>query len=390
VTATVQGVNDNPTGLSIDDTNLLQSAGTDAPVGTLSASDVDNDGTELSYSLVEGAADNEKFGVDDDTLEAQDAATLPDDDYSVRVQVTDANGGTAEETFTITVEDDVEPLIQTVTISDVTDGDGILNQNDEAPSEPEDKDGYQDSDGDPENPPPTVSLAGMSVTEGQQQTLSADASDPEGKSLNYEWSLNGPGRLTGHGEEVVYKAPSSPDGITRGRTADVTVTVTTTGETRGQSEKSATATAQVGLEDINPPPSVSLPDQSVKEGNKVTLTADATNPEDDGISYQWSKDGPGSLSSARSVASIVSSNVSRNPSVSSTSPTRSQDGLLRTFRCVPPAFAKSAAALTPRPLRGSRWRWLSRIGPSYMLSRSAAGGKTTLLQDADEPDTLQQ
>jgi len=206
-----------------------------------------------------------------------------------------------------------------------TDDDGILNQNDEAPNEPEDDDGYQDSDGDPENPSPTVSLAGMSVTEGQQQTLSADASDPEEKSLNYEWSLNGPGQLTGSGEEVVYKAPSSPDGITRGRTADVTVTVTTTGETRGQSEKSATATAQVGLEDINPPPSVSLPDQSVKEGNKVTLTADATNPEDDGISYQWSKDGPGSLSSSGETAtytapSDISESVSTSVSVTVTEP----------------------------------------------------------------------
>ncbi len=139
VTATVQGVNDDPTGLSIDDTNLLQSAGTDAPVGTLSATDVDNDDAALTYTLVTGAGDgdNGEFSIDGDELEATDASTMADGEYDVRVRAEDPDGGTTDAQFDITVDDNVEPTIHDVTITDATDGNGILADGDDLTIEAE-------------------------------------------------------------------------------------------------------------------------------------------------------------------------------------------------------------------------------------------------------------
>ena len=80
VTATVEGVNDDPTNLSVDNTTVRQSAGANATVGTLSAEDGDNDVANLTYTLVAGTGDanNSAFRLDGDDLQARNARTMAD------------------------------------------------------------------------------------------------------------------------------------------------------------------------------------------------------------------------------------------------------------------------------------------------------------------------
>ena len=133
VTATVEGVNDDPTNLSVDNATVRQSAGVNATVGTLSAEDVDNDVANLTYTLVAGTGDanNSAFRIDGDDLQARNASTMADGEYDVRVGVEDPDGGTTEEPFTVRVVDDVAPIVGPVTLTDATDGNGILAAGDD-------------------------------------------------------------------------------------------------------------------------------------------------------------------------------------------------------------------------------------------------------------------
>jgi len=133
VTATVEGVNDDPTNLSVDNATVRQSAGVNATVGTLSAEDVDNDVANLTYTLVAGTGDanNSAFRIDGDDLQARNASTMADGEYDVRVEVDDPDGGTTAEPFTVTVVDDVAPIVGPVTLTDATDGNGILAAGDD-------------------------------------------------------------------------------------------------------------------------------------------------------------------------------------------------------------------------------------------------------------------
>lgn len=131
ILTTVQGVNDAPTDLSLADTIVSQSAGSDAPVGALSATDQDGDALAYSLATSTGDADNDLFAIDGTTLEAATAGAMPAGTYDVRIAVADNNGGTAEQVFSITVEDDVEPDVIGVTIIDATDGNGLLAAGDQ-------------------------------------------------------------------------------------------------------------------------------------------------------------------------------------------------------------------------------------------------------------------
>ena len=105
ITVTVTGVDDPPTALSLDDTTVAESAGTDATVGNFSATDVDTDVANLTVALVAGAgdADNDNFRVDGRRLIVPDADALDPGTYSIRAQATDPAGGATAATFTVTV-----------------------------------------------------------------------------------------------------------------------------------------------------------------------------------------------------------------------------------------------------------------------------------------------
>jgi len=198
-------------------------------------------------------------------------------------------------------EDDPDQNYQMEDITiPVSDGDSIPINEDQCRKEPEDSDGYEDSDGCPENPTPVVSLDDTHVSEGDSTTLTANANNPEGESLSYDWSLDGPGSLSENGDTATYEAPPAPAGIISDTTVDVSVTVT-----EPDDQKSATDTARVSIADANPKPTVSLSDQTADEGGEIQLQATANNPENDGLSYSWSLNGPGQLQGSGESASYT-------------------------------------------------------------------------------------
>jgi VCBS repeat-containing protein len=114
----VKDINERPTDLSMDRTTIAQSAAsTAAAIGTLSSTDPDaND--SFAYALVTGAGDtnNDLFQVNGSVLKAQ--AALAAGTYTIRVRTMDAGNLTLEKQLTITVTDDVGPIIQGVSAAD--------------------------------------------------------------------------------------------------------------------------------------------------------------------------------------------------------------------------------------------------------------------------------
>lgn len=100
-------VNTAPTDISLSNDSVLTTAGLNAVVGTLSATDSDAGDTH-TFALVVGTGDtnNTSFNVSGASLRCGDPSALTPGAYSVRVQATDSATNTYAEAFTIDV---VEP-----------------------------------------------------------------------------------------------------------------------------------------------------------------------------------------------------------------------------------------------------------------------------------------
>jgi mRNA-degrading endonuclease HigB of HigAB toxin-antitoxin module len=104
-TIAATNVNEAPTDIALSKTTIVENAGANAVVGTLSATDPDA-GNTITYSLVAGtgSTDNAAFNISGVELRATsslNAATKSS--YSVRVRATDQGGLSFEKEFTITV-----------------------------------------------------------------------------------------------------------------------------------------------------------------------------------------------------------------------------------------------------------------------------------------------
>ncbi|PTY02109.1 hypothetical protein DB347_24620 [Opitutaceae bacterium EW11] len=108
-TVTITATDDAPTDIALSASSVNQSGGTDAPVGTLSSTDVDS--VSFTYSLVSGtgSTNNASFNISGSSLRANDSSTLAAGAYSVRIRSTDSGSATFEKVFSITVVDDLAP-----------------------------------------------------------------------------------------------------------------------------------------------------------------------------------------------------------------------------------------------------------------------------------------
>lgn len=97
-------VNSAPTDISISGSTVYTTAGVNAPVGTLSATDPDA-GDTATFTLVAGTGDtdNASFNISGASLRANDPSALGASTRSVRIRATDSAANTYEEAFTITV-----------------------------------------------------------------------------------------------------------------------------------------------------------------------------------------------------------------------------------------------------------------------------------------------
>jgi len=109
--------NQPPTDISLSSTSVNQSGGANAVVGTLSSTDPDNGNTH-TYTLVSGTGSdhNSLFNISGNQLRVDNPANMAAGSYSVRIRTEDNHGATFDKPFTVTVVDDIAPVVTTVSV----------------------------------------------------------------------------------------------------------------------------------------------------------------------------------------------------------------------------------------------------------------------------------
>ena len=157
----------------------------------------------------------------------------------------------------------------------------------------------------PKNWPPTVELVAsrLRVQQGEEVVISAAASDRDGDPLSYSWSSTA-GQLMGTGNKYTLKTSSVNPGQVevrasvadgRGETATGKLVITVT--------ERPNSSPSVGQIDIDRP--------RINAGERVQLRANATDPDGDNLSYQWSTSA-GTISGNGPNASVDTSGVNPN------------------------------------------------------------------------------
>ncbi len=111
-------INDIPTNMALSSASINQSEGTNGIVGAISTTDADT-GESFSYGLVSGTDDtnNDLFNISGSNLRADDASALAAGTYKIRLNTNDGDSN-FEKAFTITVVDDVNPTLSTLSPAD--------------------------------------------------------------------------------------------------------------------------------------------------------------------------------------------------------------------------------------------------------------------------------
>lgn len=102
---TITRINAAPTDIALSNTSVAENATVNTVVGTLSATDADA-GETFTFSLVAGAGstDNASFNIAGSSLRTSAVFNVEaKSSYAIRLRVTDSQGGTFEEQFTVTV-----------------------------------------------------------------------------------------------------------------------------------------------------------------------------------------------------------------------------------------------------------------------------------------------
>jgi hypothetical protein len=105
-TISVVNQNDSPTDILLSQASIVENAGPNANVGSLSAIDQDLSDA-FSYSLVagDGASDNSRFSISGNTLSALSSFDFEiKSPYSIRIKVSDLQGATFEKVFVIAIK----------------------------------------------------------------------------------------------------------------------------------------------------------------------------------------------------------------------------------------------------------------------------------------------
>ena len=178
-------------------------------------------------------------------------------------------------------------------------------------------------EGKADNQPPTANAGpDQSVTEGATVTLAGKGSDPEGQALTYAWTAPSGISLSSSAASPTFTAPD--------RTGDYTLTFSLV-VNDGNSDSAADTVAIKVKADDDPPTANAGPDQSVDEGDTVTLAGKGSDPEGQSLTYAWTA--PSGIT--------LSSSTSASPTF--TAPDRDEDYTLTFSLVVNDGNSKSAA-----------------------------------------------
>ena len=165
----------------------------------------------------------------------------------------------------------------------------------------------------PNRPPAADAGADRTVREGDTVTLSGTASDPDGDHMTYGWShasnitLNGAGTLA-----PSFTAPQ----VTANTTVSFTLTVTDPHNLTASDTVTVTIT---NVQPNRPPAADAGADRTVREGDTVTLSGTASDPDGDHMTYGWSHASNITLNGAGTLApSFTAPQVTANTTVSFT------------------------------------------------------------------------
>jgi outer membrane protein OmpA-like peptidoglycan-associated protein len=132
------------------------------------------------------------------------------------------------------------------------------------------------------NDPPTAtcSVTNATIKQDETTTVRAGAVDPDGDTLTYTWTTTG-GKVTGTGDTVTFDAT----GVAPGK---YTVTATVS-----DGKHQVTCSSEITVVKKNLPPTVEcLPaNTTITLGESATITAKATDPNNDTLTYRWTVNG---------------------------------------------------------------------------------------------------
>ncbi|MBU0639840.1 MAG: hypothetical protein KKB50_13310, partial [Planctomycetes bacterium] len=120
------------------------------------------------------------------------------------------------------------------------------------------------------------------VTEGDTVTLSGSGTDPEGQGLTYEWTQTSGPNVTLSDANAANPTFTAPEGLAN---TDVTFELRVSDGTNTSLD---TLAVTVNADNDAPTAEAGI-DQVVTEGDTVTLSGSGTDPEGQGLTYEWTQ-----------------------------------------------------------------------------------------------------
>ena len=140
----------------------------------------------------------------------------------------------------------------------------------------------------PQQPPPSVDAgADRTVAEGQSVTLSGTASDQDNDRLAYTWTHDSAFNMNLAGANTTSVSFTAPQ-----VDSNTTVTFTFTADDGAATSYDTVALTIIDAPPNNPPTADAGVDQTVREGQTVTLSGTADDPDGDHLTYLWTHDHP--------------------------------------------------------------------------------------------------
>ena len=137
------------------------------------------------------------------------------------------------------------------------------------------------------NAPPAVQAGpDRTIPEGDTVTLTGTATDPDGDHLTYLWTHDST-------LEIAFANSTAPSTTFAAPQVASNTTITFTLTATDAHNATASDRVEITIAQVNAPPTVQAgPDRTIPEGDTVTLTGTATDPDGDHLTYLWTHDQP--------------------------------------------------------------------------------------------------